>query len=259
MSAAIDLLRDKYPVLRPDEASVEDIQRVHDQRLIEQVQDESFIDPDTPAHPGIFAIARLSAGAAVQAAELALDGEVAMSLMRPPGHHAGAAQLGGFCYLNNVAIASAWALTKVERVAIVDFDCHHGNGTQDIFLDNDSVLFVSLHQSPLYPGTGLRSEQNCRNYPLPAGTEESAYLDEFKRALHEIGAFEPDLIAVSAGFDAYKNDPITDMNLERDTFRTIGSLIAGLQQPRFAVLEGGYAPDMAFCIQAFVEGFDETA
>lgn len=259
VSAAIDLLGDKYPVLRPDEASVEDIQRVHDRRLIEQVQSESFVDPDTPAHHGIFSFAKLSAGAAVKAAELALNGEVAMSLMRPPGHHAGAAQLGGFCYFNNIAIATAWALTKVERVAIVDFDCHHGNGTQDIFLDNDSVLFVSLHQSPLYPGTGLRSEQNCRNYPLPAGTDESAFLDDFNRALDEVSGFEPDLIAVSAGFDAYKNDPITDMNLERDTFRMIGSLIAGLQRPRFAVLEGGYASDMSFCVQAFMEGFDETA
>lgn len=259
VSAAIDLLRDHYAIVCPTEARLEDIQRVHVQRLIEQVQSESFVDPDTPTYPSIFAIAKLSAGAAVKAAELALNGEVAMSLMRPPGHHAGAAQLSGFCYFNNVAIATAWALTKVERVAIVDFDCHHGNGTQDIFLDNDSVLFVSLHQSPLYPGTGLRSEQNCRNYPLPAGTDGSAYLDEFKRALEEVSGFEPDLIAVSAGFDAYKNDPITDMNLERDTFRIIGSLIAALGRPRFAVLEGGYASDMAFCIQAFVEGFDETA
>ena len=126
-------------------------------------------------------------------------------------------------------------------------------------MENDRILFVSLHQSPLYPGTGLRSEQNCRNYPLPAGTDGSAFLDQFNRALEEVSGFEPDLIAVSAGFDAYKNDPITDMNLERETFRTIGSLLAALGRPRFAVLEGGYASDMAFCIQAFVEGFDATA
>ena len=259
VSAAIELIGNSYPVLSPEEATVEDIKRVHGQDLIDQVQNESFFDPDTPAYPDIFSLARLSAGAAIKAAELAMDGKVAMSLMRPPGHHAGADQLGGFCYFNNVAIAAAWGLTRVARVAIVDFDCHHGNGTQDIFLGNDSVLFVSLHQSPLYPGTGLASEQNCRNYPLPAGTDGSAYLDEFKRALDEVSGFGPDLIAVSAGFDAYKKDPITDMNLERETFGAIGSLIAGLRLPRFAVLEGGYASDMAFCIQAFVEGFDETA
>jgi acetoin utilization deacetylase AcuC-like enzyme len=259
VSAAIELLHDQYRIVHPEEARLEDIKRVHDQRLLDQVQSESFIDPDTPAYLGIFAIAKLSAGAAVKAAELALNGEVAVSLMRPPGHHAGAGQLGGFCYFNNIAIATAWALTKVERVAIVDFDCHHGNGTQDIVTGHDRVLFVSLHQSPLYPGTGLRSERNCRNYPLPAGTDGPTYLDEFNGALDEVSGFKPDLIAVSAGFDAYKNDPITDMNLERDTFGAIGRLLADLRLPRFAVLEGGYASDMAFCIQAFVEGFHETA
>ena len=259
VSAAIELLHDQYRIVPPEEARLEEIQRVHDQYLIEQVQSESFVDPDTPTHPGIFSLARLSAGAAVKAAELALEGVVAMSLMRPPGHHAGPDQLGGFCHFNNIAIATAWALTKVERVAIVDFDCHHGNGTQDIVMGDERILFVSLHQSPLYPGTGLKSEQNCRNYPLPAGTDGSTYLNEFKRGLDEVNAFEPDLIAVSAGFDTYKNDKITDVNLERDTFGAIGSMLAALGRPRFAVLEGGYASDMAFCIKAFVEGFDETA
>jgi len=246
-------------IVQPQEARVEDIERVHDHRLIEQVQSENFFDPDTPAHPGIFDIARRSAGAALKAAELSLGGQVAMSLMRPPGHHAGRSQLGGFCYFNNVAIATAWALTEVERVAIVDFDCHHGNGTQDIFLGHDRILFVSLHQSPLYPGTGLSNELNCRNYPLPAGIEGSAFLDRFKKALDDVDDFDPGLIAVSAGFDAYQNDPITDMNLDRDTFGAIGLLIAELGRPCFAVLEGGYATDMAYCIKAFVEGFDETA
>ncbi len=259
VQTTFELLGDRLDVVPPAEAMVEDLERVHSVALIEQVRSGCFFDPDTPVFPAVFSLACLSAGAAVRAAELALGEDVTMSLslMRPPGHHATRDQLGGFCYFNNIAVATAWALTKVGRVAIVDFDCHHGNGTQDIFLGNERVLFVSLHQNPQYPGTGLVSEQNCRNYPLPAGTDGVTYLNSFSQALDEVRAFAPDMVAVSAGFDAYKNDPITDMGLTRDTFEQIGRMIAALKVPRFAVLEGGYAADLARCVERFLVGFDD--
>jgi len=253
----IDRLKDRYEIVSPKEIDQTDLERVHSAALIDQVRSGSFLDPDTPAYPDIYSLARLSAGAAVKAAELALAGEPAMSLMRPPGHHAGRDQLGGFCYFNNVAVATAGALTKVKRAAIVDFDCHHGNGTQEIFLNDERVWFLSLHQSPLYPGTGLSSNANCHNYPLPARTTGGMFVQVLHNALSEIELFSPNLIAVSAGFDAYKNDPITDMGLDLHSFEQIGREIAALGLPRFAVLEGGYAPDLAECVERFLVGFDD--
>src|SRR5262249_13030874 len=149
---------------------------------------------------------------------------------------------------NNIAIAVAKVLQQEDRkVAILDFDCHHGNGTEDIFRGNERVLFTSLHQSPCYPGTGLTSEDNCINYPLPPGTAPLQFLAALDKAINEIRNFKPDLLAVSAGFDAYKDDPITQMGLEIKTFQEIGRHIADFTQsklPCFAVLEGGYAPEL---------------
>ncbi|MFN3966935.1 MAG: histone deacetylase, partial [Endomicrobiia bacterium] len=171
--------------------------------------------------------------------------------------HATKNQLGGFCYFNNIAIAVKYLLanSSVDSVAILDIDCHHGNGTQDIFLGEDKILFVSLHQVPLYPGTGLTSEKNCLNFPLPPGTEEKIYLNTLEKALKEIENFKPNLIAVSAGFDTYKKDPITNMNLEKISYKKIAELISGLKIPRFAVLEGGYSSDLPECIYNFILGF----
>ena len=161
----------------------------------------------------------------------------------------------GFCYFNNIAIAVAKVLA-VSRIAIVDFDCHHGNGTENIFLGNDRVLFASLHQSPCYPGTGLRSQKNCRNYPLPPQTEETEFLEALDHALDEVRAFKPQLIAISAGFDAHKADPITEMELEVETFGKIGERLRGLCLPSFAVLEGGYGARFAACAETFVDSLN---
>jgi acetoin utilization deacetylase AcuC-like enzyme len=243
-----------------------DILRVHTRELLTAVRTGGFADADTPVFPEIFEIAKLAAGGALLAAEHALAGRPAFSLMRPPGHHAERDRVMGFCYLNNLAIAVAKTLEsspKVRRVAILDFDCHHGNGTEDIFRGDERVLFASLHQSPCYPGTGLVSGSNCLNYPLPPGTGPERFLATLDEALGCLRAFQPDLLAVSAGFDAYKNDPITHMGLEAETFHEIGRRIADLTQPPpkavalpcFAVLEGGYSREFAKCVEAFVSGW----
>ncbi len=252
--APYEYLKDKYEFVTPREIEEEDILLVHSQSLLECVKTGRFYDADSPSYPDIFLYAKLSAAAAITACKLALKGDLSMSLLRPPGHHAGKDFLGGFCYFNNVAIAVAKALPQVGKAAIIDFDCHHGNGTQDIFLGRQNVLYVSLHQSPLYPGTGLASENNCLNFPLPAGTDEPAYMTAFSKAIEAINGFDPGLVAVSAGFDTYKGDPLATLYLEKSTYGKIGRAIRELGKPLFAVLEGGYSDDLPECIHSFLKG-----
>jgi acetoin utilization deacetylase AcuC-like enzyme len=144
----------------------------------------------------------------------------------------------------------------VRRAAIIDFDCHHGNGTEDIFRGKESVLFVSLHQSPCYPNTGLVSGGNVLNYPLPPGTGEKEYLRAFDSAGEKVSAFKPDVLAVSAGFDAYREDPLTQMNLDIPTFGKLGARFAALELPTFTVLEGGYSEKFGECVEAFLAGWN---
>jgi acetoin utilization deacetylase AcuC-like enzyme len=250
------LLSEKgYSFTKPSACTEEDILLAHSQSLLDTVAGGGFFDLDTPALPNIFEHAKLSAGSAISAALHCLEGENAFSLMRPPGHHATRENLGGFCYFNNLAIASLRAKEKVSRVAIIDFDCHHGNGTEDIFQGKDGFLFLSLHQSPLYPGTGLRSRDNCINFPLPADTTPEEYLSIFEKGLNKVSIFAPDLVAVSAGFDSYILDPITNLSLEKETYRAIGEMIAGLKKPTFSVLEGGYSSDLPECSYQYLTGF----
>ena len=246
-----------FEFIEPALCKDEDILFAHTAKLLEEVKKESFFDPDTPALPDIFEHARLSAGSAINAAELCLKGEKTFSLMRPPGHHATRNNLGGFCYFNNVAIAALKIQVTVGKIAIIDFDCHHGNGTEDIFLGKKDFLYLSLHQSPLYPGTGLRSRENCINYPLSANTTPQKYLSVFGEGLKHVKQFKPDVIAVSAGFDTYKLDPITGFTLEKETYKEIGHMLAELNKPLFAVLEGGYSDDLAECIYQFLIGLEE--
>jgi acetoin utilization deacetylase AcuC-like enzyme len=227
--------------------------------LVESVKQGDFYDPDTPVLPGIFGYALLSAGSALSAMKCALGAspgaaEGAFSLMRPPGHHAGRRRLAGFCYFNNMAVAIAKALSGVQRAAIVDIDCHHGNGTEDIFLGNKRVLFVSLHQSPLYPGTGLFSEDNCLNHALPPGTDGRGYIAALEKALKDVKEFDPGVIGVSAGFDTFRNDPISGLRLDVDDYFRIGELIGGLGKPTFSILEGGYDLGIPSCIERYLEG-----
>ncbi len=244
----------KFNILEPSICREEDILLVHSNKLLEEVKGNSFFDPDTPNPDNIFEYASLSAGAAILASEIAIKEGKSFSLMRPPGHHAGKDRLGGFCYFNNIAIAVERLRLKNKKVAIIDFDCHHGNGTQDIFLGRDGVLYLSLHQVPLYPGTGLTSERNCLNFTLAPGTEEPAYLDCFQEGLKHVEEFKPQILAVSAGFDTYRRDPLGGIKLETSTYRKIGKLIAQFKKPTFAVLEGGYSKNIAVCLFEFLSG-----
>ncbi|MEW6040415.1 MAG: histone deacetylase [Elusimicrobiota bacterium] len=261
-------VRDTYKYLEslgfgftePVECKKQDILRAHTERLYSEVESGDFYDGDTPAYPGILSHCLLSAGAAIMAAEVAVKSpgkETAFSLMRPPGHHAGRDSLGGFCYFNNIAIAVKYLLAHslTRSIAILDIDCHHGNGTQDIFLSDKKVIFVSLHQSPLYPGTGLKSENNCLNFPLPPGTDEKKYLETLETALGKIIEFKPNVLGVSAGFDTYEKDPITRMGLKKETYKKITKMISQTATPRFAVLEGGYSEDLSECIHNFLSEF----
>lgn len=259
VSAAHNYLKEKgYEFTEPNLCSDDDILLAHTPALLNSVRKENFLDFDTPAFTGIFDIAKLAAGSAIDAAMHCLNtGEKVFSLMRPPGHHATKNNLGGFCYFNNIAIASLKAKEKVGKVAIVDFDCHHGNGTEDIFLGKKDFLYLSLHQSPLYPGTGLRSRENCINYPLTAQTSPAEYLSVLEQGLEKVEKFNPDLLAISAGFDTYKHDPITGFSLEKDTYNRIGRMLAAMNKPTFSVLEGGYSSDLAVCIYEFLTGLEK--
>ncbi|MFI5355769.1 MAG: histone deacetylase family protein [Opitutales bacterium] len=213
-------------------------------------------DADTPYFPGIGDHARRAVGAATAAASAALGGEKAFSLMRPPGHHATAGQAMGFCYLNSIACAALHAQQQgAGRVAIWDFDAHHGNGTEAILQGRSGILFASVHQSPGYPGTGTASFANCRNWPVPPRGPREDHLAALAESWEAVLAFRPELVLISAGFDAYSDDPITEMTLETDDFTTLGQWLKAGGIPAAAVLEGGYSQKLPRLIDAFLEAW----
>jgi acetoin utilization deacetylase AcuC-like enzyme len=215
-------------------------------------------DADSPAYPGIANYARASAGAALEAMRTARNGETAFSLMRPPGHHAMRNRIMGFCYLNNIAIAALEVLaTSSKRVAIFDFDVHHGNGTEDILLNRDGAAFYSIHQCPAYPDTGRANVgKNCFNYPVPPALPRCEYRDVLSSALDQLKQFKPDLIGVSAGFDAYARDPLAQETLEAEDFYWLGQKIRALGIPAFSLLEGGYSRDLPDLILSYLKGIE---
>jgi acetoin utilization deacetylase AcuC-like enzyme len=228
-------------------------------------------DLDTPAIPNIHQYAIKSTGAAIEAARAALGGERAFSLMRPPGHHATRECVMGFCYFNNVAVAALNALesgigfqpisaessagSRCHKVAIWDFDAHHGNGTEAIVANNPQIKFASIHQFPAYPGTGTKSFANVDNYPIAPYTPRNEHVDITKRALDKLLGFEPDLLLVSAGFDAYSGDPLVQMTLEAEDFAKFGEWLSKVGVPVAAVLEGGYSSQLPELIDAFLSAW----
>jgi len=215
-------------------------------------------DADTAYFPGIALHARRSVASALAAARhgLAARGP-AFSLMRPPGHHATAAEAMGFCYLNQIAIAALAARRDMgaRRVAIWDFDAHHCNGTEAILQGRDGFLVCSVHQSPGYPGTGLRDLGNSRNWPVRPHTPRGEHMAALRAALDAVTSFGPDLVLVSAGFDAYVGDPITEMTLEAADFATLGQWLRETGIPAAAILEGGYSPDLPILVGSFLESW----
>jgi acetoin utilization deacetylase AcuC-like enzyme len=241
----------------PRPATDEELLRAHTREHIEDVRNpRGDFDLDTPAYPKMDIYARQSAGAAIETARTALKGERAFCLMRPPGHHATRDQAMGFCYFNNIAIAAFDALENgAERVAIWDFDAHHGNGTEDIVAQDERIWFASIHQFPAYPGTGAKSFANIDNYPVAPFTPRRDHVSICKRALNKLAEFKPDLILVSAGFDAYARDPLVQMTLEQEDFAAFGDWLHKIGIPAAAILEGGYSDDLPKLIDAFLSGW----
>lgn len=286
IARTVPLLNERHPDWEwriPGPASEAAVLRAHSRDHLERIKGATRdFDADTPFYPKIYEHALRSAGAAIEATQAALKGHRTFSLMRPPGHHAIRDRAMGFCYFNHVAIAALDALavagsgdsgqpgsftsaeatanrsipatTKapVERVAIWDFDAHHGNGTEAIVAHNARIAFASLHQFPGYPGTGTRSFANVANYPLGPGTPRNHHLEVAKRALDKLIAFKPDLLLVSAGFDAYARDPLVQMTLEPEDFSTFGEWLRKLDIPVATILEGGYSDELPELIDAFL-------
>lgn len=241
--------------LPADEAA---ILRAHSRRHVARLEGPGDFDADTAYFPGVGEHARRAVGAALAALKSARAGENVFSLMRPPGHHATREQSMGFCYLNSVAIAALEALaTGAKRVAVYDFDVHHGNGTEEILLNHPGAAFFSIHQFPCYPGTGATDVgENCFNYPVPPQTPRKQYREILSEALEKLKKFKPDVVAVSAGFDAYAQDPLAQETLESEDYYWLGQSIRQLGVPAFSLLEGGYSDDLPELILAYLKGIE---
>ena len=253
---------DRLLLLQPDEASLDSLARVHDRAYIEAIRRACErapvrLDPDTGVSPGSWRAALLSAGGALLACDAVLAGKARSAFVctRPPGHHAEAGRAMGFCLFNNIAVAARHLQRAhgLGRILIVDWDVHHGNGTQDLFETDPTVFYFSTHQFPFYPGTGSARETGSGrgagftlNYPMQAGSGDAEYIEVFQSVLGpEIDRVQPEAILISAGFDAHRDDPLAGMNLTEKGYAALTSILreaAGRHCDGriISLLEGGY-------------------
>lgn len=244
--------------LAPTSVTDEQILRAHKPEVLVRLDQPVDFDEDTPFFENISKFARVSAAAALDALKLARAGQTVFSLMRPPGHHAKPDKPMGFCFLNNAAIAVLEAqATGAKRVAVFDFDVHHGNGTDDILLNRPGIEFYSVHQHPGYPETGAENHgHNCFNYPVIPNTPRLTYRAKLANALDDLRSFRPELVVVSAGFDAYLRDPLADGTLLPEDFHWLGETLRALNVPLVNLLEGGYSKDLPELIFAYLKGLE---
>ena len=252
---AYEFLKNKYKFIEPEPASKKYLLKVHGKDYVDKFEKGEFEgDIESPAFPNIYEYAKLSAGGAILAAK-----ENGFSLMRPPGHHAGIngktsdASSLGFCYFNNIAIA---VRSLGLPALIIDIDVHHGNGTQEIFLGDKKVIFISIHRKGIYPGTGRESKDNCYNFPLSMNTNDEEYVRTLDLALNRVDLSKIKIVGISAGFDTFQKDSLTPFKLSLNAYLEIGKLIKKLELPLFCVLEGGYSKYLGHAIHNLVKGLE---
>jgi len=244
---------------KPKKFDLKYLEFAHDKDYLNNVKDSfptqglNFLDGDTILSPGSKEAASDAVGSIITAIDgvMKKDFRNAFCAVRPPGHHAEKKKAMGFCVYNNVAVGAYYLLEKynLQRVAIIDFDVHHGNGTQDIFYNNEKVLYISSHQYPYYPGSGAENEKgindNVLNIPLVAGTQTHEFLNAYDNIFRKLKKFKPEFILLSAGFDAHKDDPLAQINLESNDYYTLTKRIMSLakdhcEEKIVSILEGGY-------------------
>ncbi len=250
-------LLDKLKEVEPHCATEEELRLVHTANHIEEVRKLArkgggYIDSDTILSSSSYKAAVFACGAAIDAVEEVLTNQQdVFCLIRPPGHHALADKAMGFCLFNNLAIAASYAIKKkgISRILIVDWDAHHGNGLQDIFYETDRVLYISLHQMPLYPGTGTieevgkgKGEGFTINIPFPSGTAESTYLKAFYEIILPVAEqFEPEMVMIAAGYDSHCRDPLASVCLTANSYAKMTAMLKSISHSPFVLtLEGGY-------------------
>ncbi len=266
-------LLSKHPFIPARRATVDEITMAHDAgyyRMVKGVADRNgSFDGDTPTGGRSLDAAEMGAGSLLAAADEIMAGRSrrGFCLVRPPGHHATRSRAMGFCLFNNISICARYLRRRhgLDRVAIIDFDVHHGNGTEDVFKGDPSTFFLSLHRYPFYPGTGgpygsRRKPTASRNIPLPAHTTPAEYLAALDGALLEVAAHRPEIVLISAGFDAHVNDPVGGLNLHTENFLSITKRIVRMAEKHadgriISTLEGGYSlRDLGPCVEAHLTG-----
>lgn len=255
---------DKIDLIKPKPADEEEIQLAHSPKQVKYLlssikENRLMLDEDTYVVENSWDAALTAAGSTIDAVDLVINKKYRniFCLVRPPGHHAESHRPMGFCLFNNAAVGAKYAKQKyqLDRIAIIDWDVHHGNGTQEIFYDSPDVYYFSLHQFPLYPGTGREDERGfgrgknfTLNFPLPAGTNGNKYIEIFnEKIIPELTAYKPQLIIISAGFDAHKDDPLANMLLIEKDFAEMTKILKQFASseniPIISALEGGYNLD----------------